>query len=83
MKQNDIIAPTLCPQEAVRLGGLRNVEDIKIVEKIYEAYYAENYENIARSPNWYTFYLLAVCWNAGRLEGVRMERARRKKIEDS
>ena len=83
MKQNDVIAPTLCPKESVRLGGLRNVEDIRIVEKIYNAYYAENYEEIERSPNWVTFCLLATCWNAGRIEGVRMERARRKTKEDS
>lgn len=84
MRHNDIItSPTLCPQEAVRLGKLRTINDILIVEDIYEAYDSQKAEYRNTDPLWYTFCLLATCWNAGRIEGVRMERARRKTKEDS
>lgn len=79
MRHNDIVtSPTLCPQEAVRLGKLRTINDILIVEDIYEAYDRENLKKRDTDPLWYSFCLLAACWNAGRIEGVRMERARRK-----
>lgn len=84
MRHNDIITtPTLCPQEAVRLGKMRTVNDIHIAEEIYEAYDIKNHQIRDTEPYWYTFCLLAACWNAGRIEGVRMERARRKAKEDS
>ena len=61
MKQNDIISPTLCPQEAVRLGELRTINDILIVEDIYEAYDRKNLKERDTDPLWYTFCLLATC----------------------
>lgn len=79
MRHDDIItAPTLRPHEAVRLGRLRTAADIRIVEDIYEAYEELNRDMRYKDPNWYTFCLLATCWNAGRIEGMRKERARRK-----
>ena len=80
MKHNDILdKPTVSPEEAVRLNGLRSIADIRVVEEIYDAYDAKNHKERYRNPTWYTFSLLATCWNAGRIEGVRMERRRRKK----
>ena len=78
MKQDVISLPTLSPQEAVRLSQQRTINDIIIVKDIYEAYDNENHQIRESQPFWYTLSLLSTCWNAGRIEGVRMERARRK-----
>lgn len=79
MRHNDTIrSATLNPYEAVRLGGLRTAVDMEIVDKIYDAFDVQYYETRKRNPSWYTLCLLVTCWNAGRIEGVRMERARRK-----
>lgn len=80
MRHNDIIKnPSLSPQDAVRLGKLRTISDIIIVQDIYEAYDTSNCETRYRDPYWFTVSLLATCFNAGRIEGVRMERKRRNK----
>lgn len=79
MKHDDrTTTPTLNPEEAVRLGRLRTISDLRIVEKLYEAYDKVHHEIKFTSPIWYTQCLLATCWNAGRIEGIRMERERRK-----
>lgn len=82
MRHEDIDNPiaTLTPQEAVTLGNLRTVADFCIVEKIHNCFYSEHKRYYSESPEYYTAKLLATVWNAGRIEGIRAERRRRKQI---
>ena len=71
--------PTLAPEEAIRLNLERTISDIDIVKPIYHAYI--EYEKKAKTNQSFEMYilmLLSTCWNAGRIEGIRMERAKRK-----
>lgn len=77
--KKQIMRPTLIPCEAVRLGGFVNADNTKTVKEIYAAF-EDVYSDIKVSaPCWYSTFLLLVCWNAGRIEGIRAERARRNK----
>lgn len=78
-RKDTICTPTLSPYEAVFFGGLRTESDFDTVEKIYTAFNEAHGDIRDSSPLWYTLWLLTTCWNAGRIEGIRMERARRNK----
>lgn len=82
MRHNDIDNPiaTLTPQEVVRLGNLRTVADFHIVEQINSYFYSKHKRYYVESPEYYTMKLLATVWNAGRIEGIRAERRRRKQM---
>lgn len=81
MKQPDlVIKPTLTPDEAVRLANLRPISDFYITAAIYSAFYDKHKYFAESDSNFFTVALLATCWNAGRIEGIRAERAKRKAV---
>lgn len=69
---------TLTPQEAVKLGRLRTIDDEKITDAICQAFYEEKKRFYVNDFQYFMSALLATVWNAGRIEGIRAERKRRK-----
>lgn len=68
----------IAPNEAVKLSGLRTTDDIYIALELYN-----NCRNAfpAESNSWWKWVrTLATIWNAGRIHGVREERAKRRKV---
>lgn len=58
------------PQEAVRLAEYRSIKDIYIAVDIAKEY---KDKGIVQELTW----LFGTIWNAGRIQGIREERARR------
>lgn len=66
------------PEEAVELVKFNPVSDYDIVRELYKQT-LKTYKNDIKSDEiWGFFFMLLVCWNAGRVEGIRSERAARK-----
>lgn len=83
MRHNDIdIKPTLSPEQAVALYKNRTISDIHTALNTYEEFYKQKFsrytDNGRGDTNCFMKCAMACIWNAGRVEGIRMERARRK-----
>lgn len=71
--------PLITPDEAIKLGKCITLYDIYIANDIANEYMKE----MRRSPTKLVavdLYTFSYVWNAGRIQGVREERAKRKKI---
>lgn len=62
------------PKEAVRLSEYRSIKDIYIAVEIAKEYKATG---IVQELTW----VFGTIWNAGRMQGIREERAKRANIE--
>lgn len=82
MRHDDIDTPiaTLTPQEAVRLGKFRTIADLHIIDPIQNEFYNQNKEMYKNDRIPFYSFLLMTIWNAGKIEGIRAERRRRKQI---
>lgn len=60
------------PEEAFVLSDYRTIKDVYIVNEIAEACKRTDEEKHYRT------FLLAVIWNAGRVQGIREERQKKK-----
>lgn len=76
MKYN--MAPTLSPEEAIRLGVMRPISEQDNLEPIVREYmkYAET---TYFGPATFILTLLQIAYNAGRIEGIRVERSRKNR----
>lgn len=75
----DPVIPTLSPKEAVRLGVKRPVDDLNTVKSIYDEH-KTLFGDCVKEDCIFTFFVaLSTCYNAGRVEGIRQERAKRRK----
>lgn len=71
--------PLVTPQEAVKLAGLRTIGDFDIVREIYNEFVSGlSDEEIKKNKLYYSVSFWATVWNAGRVQGIREERIRRK-----
>ena len=66
----------ISPEEAVTLSRERTISDIRIAEAIEKIHIAE-YSN-DDDVRWVYLTLLSTIWNAGRVQGIREERQKRK-----
>ena len=65
------------PKEAINLSYYRTIEDFEIIDRIEDAYYKHTIYD--RSDNiWFHKCLLDTIWNAGRIQGIREERMKKK-----
>lgn len=80
MRHDDIDNPiaTLTPQEAVRLDNFRTIADLHIIKPIQDEFYRQNKKYYHTDHIFFCSALLMTIWNAGRIEGIRAERKRRK-----
>ena len=62
------------PEEAIRLSDYRTIKDIEIAKEI-ESVYQKSRVNF-KYELWEQVRLLGIIWNAGRMQGVREERAK-------
>lgn len=76
MKHN--MAPTLSPEEAIRLGVMRPISEQNNLEPIVRAYmrYAKT-TNFG--PATFILTLLQIVYNAGMIDGIRAERSRKSR----
>lgn len=84
MKHNDLnITPTVTPEMAVQMYQQRTTGDLDIVRAIYNEFCKQYYhlytDGGKKDLYYFSMCALACVWNAGRVEGIRMERKRRKK----
>lgn len=77
MSAPDAFKLLITPQEAVELAGHRSIDDIYICKDIQDAHHAHAASS-SYGPLWEHFTLLSTIWNAGRIQGIRSERLRRK-----
>lgn len=65
------------PEEAILLADHRGISDMFICDEILNIYNA----TIAKESNalWCKMWLLATIWNAGRVQGIREERKKRRR----
>ena len=70
--------PKVTPEEAVKLAIFNPVSDYDIVRELYSQTLKPYKNDIESNNTWGFFFTLLVCWNAGRIEGIRSERAVRK-----
>lgn len=72
------------PKEAVKMLSYTFVHDVKAAKDIKEAFYEEKSAEIAKAFNkpeeidWYSLEMWACLFNAGRVQGIREERLRRR-----
>jgi len=65
------------PAEVSRLThSFGEIDDGYTASDVYNYYFQEHYDG--RDRKWHSFCALAAVYNAGRLQGVREERQRRK-----
>lgn len=68
------------PQEAVKLSNNLTCDIYRFVNDIYvEFQNSQSAEDMEKYPDFYSIWLMAVIWNAGRVQGIREER-RKKNI---
>lgn len=72
------------PQEAVKLAKKRPLQDdIDIVHEIYNEFFSGlSDEDVRKSKMFYTVLFWTTVWNAGRVQGIREERKRRRKAAE-
>lgn len=81
MKHCDYDNPvTLMAEEAVQLGRIRplNKDVCNMLEGMSEEYLSIFMDRFRTAPKFYTLVFYFSVWNAGRIEGIRAERKRRK-----
>lgn len=76
------VTPLVSPAEAVRLAKLRTIEDIYIALDIAKAV-DKSPMVICEPAEWRYLFSIATVWNAGRIQGIREERARRKRQQNA
>lgn len=71
---------TLMAEEAVQLGTIRplNKNVLDMIEGMNEEYLSIFRDRLKKFPDFYTILFYFSVWNAGRIEGIRAERKRRK-----
>lgn len=71
---------TLMAEEAVQLGTIRplNKNVLDMLEGMNEEYLSIFRDRLKKFPDFYTILFYFSVWNAGRIEGIRAERKRRK-----
>lgn len=78
MSAPDAFELLITPQEAVEFSRFRTIKDLDVCLDILDAFKVSC--RLAGAGNYrYWFYrLLGTVWNAGRIQGIRSERLRRK-----
>lgn len=72
------------PQEAVKLAKQRTIGDFDIVREIYNEFVSSLSEKQIKEENlYYSICLWETIWNAGRVQGIREERKRRRKVAEN
>lgn len=72
--------PMVTPEEAIKLFKFRSYLDTCTAMEIYRAFIeAGEWGRYDRTYQMNLYVLLATAWNAGRVQGIREERAKRKK----
>lgn len=66
---------TVTPEEAIKLWSHRTIGDLQIIKPIENLYYKTE-TNI--DPLSQHMILLGIIWNAGRVQGIREERNKKK-----
>lgn len=71
---------TLTAEEAVRIGAKRPVprKTLDMIEGMREEFFSIYKDRYMQTPVFYTNLIMFFVWNAGRIEGIRGERKRRK-----
>lgn len=81
MRHCDYNTPvTLMAEEAVQLGEIRplNKNVFDMLKGMNEEFLSIFRDRLKTSPEFYTMLFYFSVWNAGRIEGIRAERHRRK-----
>lgn len=74
--------PYITPDEAVELSTQVTVKDLNMAHDIYEkCMQKKGNEELQFGEHWAVYSAMAVIYNAGRVSGIRTERARRKKVK--
>ena len=67
------------PQEAVKLSNILTLDIHHIVNDIaVEFQNAQSAEDMEKDPRFYSLWLMSAVWNAGRVQGIREERRKKK-----
>ena len=76
---------TLMAEEAVQLGINRpiNKNVLAMLEGMNEEYLSRFRDKLKTCPEFYTIVFYYAVWNAGRIEGIREERQRRKQASQT
>lgn len=82
MKQDKLkFYPLVNAKEALALTEYRTIEDFELIESIAKEYARQTPRPTKTTPGeikWYSLCLYQTLFNAGRLQGIREERARRR-----
>ena len=68
----------ISPIEAAALFWRTDCETIRRASDVRNEFTRTNQELLKRDPNWFSSCLAACIWNAGRVQGIREERKRKK-----
>lgn len=68
----------ILPEEAVALFQHADYETLRRAAGVKNEFVRANQEMIKQNPNVFLIYMAACIWNAGRVQGIREERKRRR-----
>ena len=78
MKDKLEVVRLVSAEEAIRLGDHRAIDDMSVAGEIMVEYRKK--PSKSNDSQWDMLSLLAVVWNAGRVQGIREERKKRKEL---